>query len=132
MPVDTTRKSGLKKERHALAYDSDILGQTRIIRVDIIISDGKTDIITPVTDSYRARFVEGDPAAIPKREFTPRALLCCFSYQQEKEVTRTVYNPYLPNNVVFLTLIKELISYNGVVSLDYSGESKEKEIEEWL
>ena len=126
------RKSGIRKERHALLYDVDYGNQQKIIRIDIIIEDGVTNIVTPITASYQARFVAGNPSAIPKRDFEPRTLTCCFSYQDVQEVTRSIYNPYTPSNNLFLMLVKELISYNGVVSLEYSGESKDKGLELWL
>lgn len=66
MPISKTAQAGKKKKRIALLYDVDLLGQSKIIRVDIILSHGNIPIETPVTTRYSLRFVGGNPSAIQR------------------------------------------------------------------
>ncbi len=110
----------------ALLYDRDI-ERSELIRVRIIIKD-KTDILTPVTPLYEARFTDDNPFSVPARNFEPRRLSTCLVFQ-ESEVTRTVYLPYRPTDSNLLAQIREVFPL--INSAQYFGE-RSNQIEDIL
>jgi hypothetical protein len=119
-----------KLKRKAVLYDLDILNQQQLIRVDLII-ESADEIITPVVPLYEARFTEDNPNALAKRGFDPRSLSNCFR-QNNREVRRTVFNPYRPNDPTFVELVKQLFTIFDIATITYSGETHEKKYEDRL
>jgi hypothetical protein len=154
MPPSNTKPAGLRKKQYGLIYQLDFLDLNIIIRADIIIQDGKSNILTPVTPAYEKQLVTEHVTAIPKitnpfnrddplqpitrnssqetERLTPRHHECCFVNSEGGETIRTVYNPYSPKNSDFLKLIKELLDYNNIGSVNYFGESINSEVSLWL
>lgn len=113
-------------KRKALLYDLDILNRQQLIRIDLIIESADS-IITPAVPAYEARFTEDNPNALAKRGFEPRNLSACF--RTDREVRRTVFNPYRPGDFNFKELSKQLFQNPNIATITYSGESHERNYE---
>jgi hypothetical protein len=129
MPLSKTKATYLRRKKHLLRYDLDLLSKQVLIEIAIIIEDGQTSIITPITPLYEARF-ESFKRTV-KRSFKPRELDCCFVAANNKEVHRIVYIPYLPGSVNHKAQTREYLNLE-VVTLTYKGESHSSNYESFV
>lgn len=106
-----------------LEYDYDLLSRKALLRIKLIVEDSQGNITTPITPSYQARFKTDVNERVPARpkQLSPRQLDLCF-VKNNKEVHRTVYNPYKPNTFEHKQLIREIINLPRVETVKYKGE----------
>ncbi|MGL5874014.1 MAG: hypothetical protein ACRC2R_16870 [Xenococcaceae cyanobacterium] len=120
MPKVKTQKTYVKRKKYLLRYDLDLLSKQALIEIFLIIEDDTTNIVTPVTPLYQARFEPYSRTA--KRNFKPRELDCCF-VANNVGVRRTVYIPYLPGSINHKAQTREYSLLEAIATLTYKGES---------
>lgn len=132
MPTAKTKSTYQKKRRRLLRYDMDVLARQVLFRVDLIIEDPQTNIVTPITPLYEVRLETWTKAsAVIERNFEPREIKCCFSFNNTP-IIRTVYVPYLPGVTNHKNQTQETLNYRGVITATYSGESHTNNYEAYL
>ena len=131
MPV-TPKKYSQKVFKKVLLYELDTR-QELIFQIQLTGQGDITGIPTPVTPSYEARWQNIPVNHVPKRPiFEPRRVLNKFLLNDGNVTERRVYIPYLPGTPEFIQHIRELVNYEGIECLDYSGEKHDTTIERFL
>lgn len=124
--TELTRANYLRYREEALLYDYDLFRKQVLLRIRLIIEDNTNGIITPIPFRYERRFQNVRPRSVAPKppQLEPRNLSLCYEDQEEEqEINRTVYNPYVPSSWEHKQLINELKQGGyGFETIRYKGE----------
>lgn len=129
-----TKTNWIKYRDLVLLYDHDFVDRQRLLRARQIIEDRNTNILTPnpsvlnnrIQSNIRPRSVVGKP-----RGFEPRRVKTCFE-SNNKEVERTLINPYSANDENHNVLIKQVRDDFNPKTLSIDGESYSVDVKQIL
>lgn len=127
-PSAKTRRYQDLKIRYTTDYLEDLTVRQRVYKAQ----DGSSE--TPITSLLESRLVNTDcPVKNPSWvEF--RNVVACFSNTSNAsgQSEYTVIIPFNPGNPDLKAQIEEIKSFNGVLSIEYRGESISEDIEQLL
>ena len=123
-----------KYQNAYLVYDLDSQDKQINLRVRLLVKEGENEIQTPTPPLYLARLSTDKPLEIPKRKgLEPRQFETCFQSPADPTaaVTRTVFCPYRGGLPQVGGLAQELITYPGVLAVEYRGETQTQNYQEF-
>lgn len=127
-PSAKTRRYSDLKVRYTTDYQQNVIVRQRVYKAQ----DGTSE--TPITPLLESRLVNTDCPLRNPGWLELRNIVACFSNNSNAtgQSEYTVIAPFNPGDSNLLAHIKEVKAVNGVLSIEYRGESITETIEQLL